>query len=168
MRKYGCLCRVIGLCRVSYAIMGDTGVSRGASQGVVVLPMKAMGPSEGKWPGDVLQSRAPHACACKILRPTVGERGNSPKGGRHSVEALLVKCPSVQWQPDDLTIHTRKCFLGARFLGASPISPITACACMMDCVACSRTQPLWLGLAWRLPPGHAALRHRSRSHKPRT
>ena len=39
-----------------------------------------------------------------------------------SVKTLLVKCPSVQWQPDDLTIHTNKCFLGARFLGAPPIS----------------------------------------------
>ena len=37
---------------------------------------------------------------------------------------LLVKCPSVQWQPDGLTIHTNKWFLGAGFLGAPPISLI--------------------------------------------
>ena len=35
---------------------------------------------------------------------------------------MLVKCPSVQWQPDDLSIRTNKWFLGARFLGAHPIS----------------------------------------------
>ena len=51
----------------------------------------------------------------------------APKGGRHStialssVKTLLVKRPSVQWQPDSLTIHTNKWFLGARFLGAPPI-----------------------------------------------
>ena len=39
-----------------------------------------------------------------------------------SVKTLLVKCPSVQWQPDDLTIRTKKWFLGAGFLGAPPIS----------------------------------------------
>ena len=37
-------------------------------------------------------------------------------------ETLLVKCPSVQWKPDGLTIHTRKWLLGAGFLGAPPIS----------------------------------------------
>ena len=35
---------------------------------------------------------------------------------------MLVKCPSVQWQPDGLTIRTKKWFLGAGFLGAPPIS----------------------------------------------
>ena len=29
---------------------------------------------------------------------------------------------SVQWQPDGLTIHAKQQFLGAGFLGASPIS----------------------------------------------
>ena len=29
---------------------------------------------------------------------------------------------SVQWQPDGLTIHTTKWFLGAGFLGAPPTS----------------------------------------------
>ena len=55
--------------------------------------------------------------------------GGAPKGGRHfcdifrsSVKALLAKCPSVQGQPDGLTIHTNKWFLGAGFLGAPPIS----------------------------------------------
>ena len=28
----------------------------------------------------------------------------------------------MQWQPDGLTIHTNKCFLGGGFLGAPPIS----------------------------------------------
>ena len=36
-----------------------------------------------------------------------------------SVETLLVKCPSVQWRPDGLTIHAKKWFLGARFLGST-------------------------------------------------
>ena len=39
-----------------------------------------------------------------------------------SVTTLLVKCPSVQWQPDGLTIQANKWFLGARFQGAPPIS----------------------------------------------
>jgi hypothetical protein len=39
-----------------------------------------------------------------------------------SVKTLLVKCPSVQWQPDGLTIHHNKLFLGAGFLGALPIA----------------------------------------------
>ena len=38
------------------------------------------------------------------------------------MKALLVKCPSVQWQPDGSTIHFKKWLLGARFLGAPPIS----------------------------------------------
>ena len=29
----------------------------------------------------------------------------------------------MQWQPDGLTVHTKKWFLGAGFLGAPPISP---------------------------------------------
>ena len=43
---------------------------------------------------------------------------------RSSVKALLVRCPSVQWQPDDLTIRIKKWFLGVGFLGAPPISLI--------------------------------------------
>ena len=38
-----------------------------------------------------------------------------------SETTLLVKCPSVQWQPDGLTIRTEKWLLGAGFLGAPPI-----------------------------------------------
>ena len=52
--------------------------------------------------------------------------GSAPKGGsalydicRSSVKALLVKCPSVQWQPDGLTIHAEKLILGAGLLGAT-------------------------------------------------
>ena len=33
---------------------------------------------------------------------------------------------SVQWQPDGLTIHSKKRFPGAGFLGAPPISPTFA------------------------------------------
>ena len=38
------------------------------------------------------------------------------------MKTLLVKCQTVQWQPDGLTIHTKQLFLGAGFLGAPPIS----------------------------------------------
>ena len=34
-----------------------------------------------------------------------------------SVQTLFVKGPSAQWQPDGLTIHTKKGCLGAGFLG---------------------------------------------------
>ena len=61
----------------------------------------------------------------------VRERRSAPKWGRHStisfyslVKTLLVRCPSVQWRPDGLTIHANRWFLGARFLGAPPISLI--------------------------------------------
>ena len=37
-------------------------------------------------------------------------------------ETLLVKCPSVQWQPDALTIHPNMWFPAAGFLGAPPVS----------------------------------------------
>ena len=62
---------------------------------------------------------------CSVL----GEMGGAPKGGSalcdmflSSATTLLVKCPSVQWQLDGLTIHTKKWVLGAGFLGAPPIS----------------------------------------------
>ena len=62
------------------------------------------------------------------LGRSLRERGSAPKGVgtlrlflKSSVKTLLVKCPSVQWQPDGLTIHTNKWFLGAGFLGAAPI-----------------------------------------------
>ena len=38
------------------------------------------------------------------------------------MKPLLVKCPSVQWQPDGLTVRTKKWSLGAGVLGAPPIS----------------------------------------------
>ena len=41
---------------------------------------------------------------------------------RSLVTTLLVECPSLQWQPDGLTIHAKKWFLGAGFQGAPPIS----------------------------------------------
>ena len=55
--------------------------------------------------------------------PCVGERGCAPKRGRHST----IFVSTVQWQPDSLTIHTNKWFLGAGFLGASPISLSMCC-----------------------------------------
>ena len=70
-------------------------------------------------------------CGAPSARSLPSEKGEVLlRGGRHStisfdpssVKALLVKCPFVQWQPDDLTIHTNKWFLGAGFLGAPPIS----------------------------------------------
>ena len=51
----------------------------------------------------------------------IGERGSAPKRGRHST-IFVPPNASVQWQPDGLTIHTNKWFLGAGFLGAPPIS----------------------------------------------
>ena len=48
----------------------------------------------------------------------VREKGSAPKGGSalydifgSSVKTLLVKCPSVQGQPDGLTVHTQRWFL---------------------------------------------------------
>ena len=40
------------------------------------------------------------------------------------METLLVKCTSVQWQPDGWTVNTKKWLLGAGFLAALPISLI--------------------------------------------
>ena len=51
----------------------------------------------------------------------VRERGSAPKRGRHSTICFPPNA-SVQWQPDGLTIYTKKWFLGARFLGAPPSS----------------------------------------------
>ena len=45
---------------------------------------------------------------------------------------------SVQWQPGDLTIHTKKWFLGAGFLGASPISLNDGCTSSVVACACAR------------------------------
>ena len=53
------------------------------------------------------------------------ERGSAPKRVRHSTIYFVPPKASVQWQPDGLTIHTKKWFLGAGFLGAPPISFIT-------------------------------------------
>ena len=49
------------------------------------------------------------------------ERGSAPKRGRHYT-ICVPPSASVQWQPDGLTIHTKKWFLGAGFLRAPPIS----------------------------------------------
>ena len=55
--------------------------------------------------------------------PSLGERGSAPTRGRHSAIVFPPSAP-VQWQPDGLTIHTKKWFLGAGFLGAPAISLI--------------------------------------------
>ena len=44
-----------------------------------------------------------------------------PKRGRHSTR-FVPRNAFVQWQPDGLTIHTKKWLLGAGFLGAPPMS----------------------------------------------
>ena len=52
--------------------------------------------------------------------------------GKCSYEGSALRClfhpnAPVQWQADGLTIHTKKWFLGAGFLGAHPISLTTHC-----------------------------------------
>ena len=51
----------------------------------------------------------------------VGERGGAPERARHSTMCFPSNA-SAQWRPDGLTFHTKKWFLGARFLGALLIS----------------------------------------------
>ena len=65
---------------------------------------------------------------------------------KSSGKTLPVKCPSVQWQPHGLTIHTEKWFPGAGFLGAPPISlnqtlqrdrePVFLAVCSKSCSGC--------------------------------
>ena len=70
-----------------------------------------------------------HAVLCHVIVCSAmlvceciyGERGSAPKRGRHSTVSIPPNT-SAQWQPDGWTIHTNKWFLGARFLGAPPIS----------------------------------------------
>ena len=73
------------------------------------------------------------ARSCSRRRPRrrsqVRRRGQLPseKGklllrGVGTLRYLFPPNASVQWQPDVLTIHTNKWFLGAGFLGAPPIS----------------------------------------------
>ena len=49
------------------------------------------------------------------------KRGSAPQRGRHST-ICAPPSASAQLQPDGLTIHTEKCFLGAGFLGATSVS----------------------------------------------
>ena len=60
----------------------------------------------------------------RLHRPggVVRVRGSAPKRGRHSSDIFSPPNASVQRQPDGLTIHTQKWFLGARLQGAPPIS----------------------------------------------
>ena len=58
-----------------------------------------------------------------------GERFRSEKGdvllrGVGMLRYFFPPDASVQWQPDGLVIHTNNWFVGARFLGAPPISLI--------------------------------------------
>ena len=50
------------------------------------------------------------------------EKGEVLLRGVGTLRCYFPPSASVQWQPGDLTIHTKKCFLGAGFLGAPPIS----------------------------------------------
>ena len=50
--------------------------------------------------------------------------GGAPKRGSALYRCLFPPNASAQWQPDGLTIHTQKRFLGAGFLGALLISLI--------------------------------------------
>ena len=57
------------------------------------------------------------------LRDCMGsEKGEMLLRGVGTLRYCFPPNVSVQWQPDVLTIHTKKWFLGARFLGAPPIS----------------------------------------------
>ena len=55
-------------------------------------------------------------------RNNVREEGSAPRRGRHSAMCVFPPNASVRWQPDGLTIHTKKWLQGAGFLGAPPIS----------------------------------------------
>ena len=60
-----------------------------------------------------------HVSKLTIWGLVIRERGSALKGGRRSTmllfvfflnirrKVMLVKCPSVQWQPDGLTIQTK-------------------------------------------------------------
>ena len=93
--------------------------------------MYALSPSPCLSPAAPSRVSSPLVYPLRLLPPQFGEGGSAPKGGRHSaiffrssVKTLFVRCPPVQRQPDGLTIHTKKWFLGAGFLGAPPISLI--------------------------------------------
>ena len=49
------------------------------------------------------------------------ENGEVLLRGVGALRYLFPPSASVYWQPDGLTIHAKKWFLGARFLGAPPI-----------------------------------------------
>ena len=55
------------------------------------------------------------------LREGIREGGSASRRGWHSTIFVPTNA-SVQWQPGDLTIHTKKWFSGPGFLGAPPIS----------------------------------------------
>ena len=57
--------------------------------------------------------------------PLFRKRGSAPKRGVGTLRYYFPPNASAQWQPDGLTIHTKKWFLGAGFLGAPPISLIS-------------------------------------------
>ena len=51
------------------------------------------------------------------------EKGEVLLRGVGTLRYVFLPNASVQWQPDGLTIHTKKWLLGAGFIGAPPISP---------------------------------------------
>ena len=58
----------------------------------------------------------------RAVRPKGSERGEVLLRGIGTLRHFFPQDASVQWQPDGVTIHPRKWFLGAGFLGAPPVS----------------------------------------------
>ena len=61
--------------------------------------------------------------SCVVL----SEKGKLLLRGVGTLRYLCSPNAPVRWQPDSLTIHAKKWFPGAGFLGAPPISLILAC-----------------------------------------
>ena len=75
------------------------------------------------WDGEARRrERFQYDVLCVVgAAPDLRERESAPKRGRHSTMISFPPKASVQWQPDGLTVHAKKWFLGAGFLGAPPI-----------------------------------------------
>ena len=80
---------------------------------------------------DMQRSLLRKGVACSDLTRRHSEKGEVLPRGVGTLRDLFAPSASAQWQPDGLTIHTKKRFLGAGFLGAPPISLIRpACICI--------------------------------------
>ena len=114
--------------------------------GRLLLPPPGSAPDEegGSAPADVAlrdaARRGDAEAAAKALArgADLRESGSAPKRGRHSTICIPPNA-SVQWQPDGLTFHTKKWFLGASFLGAPPISLRTRTAATQTAGSCRST-----------------------------